>query len=287
MQSYTKKQNGELLGLSGFQTALQLLCKLEQEKIRRYKEEIKKMPQGVLYMNKHKNYIFFQCAVDGIRKSISNDEKLIYQLARKKYLQYKIKSFEQGFCYGNRKITLDNHGVDRRIRKMLTRYGDAGLDVMRITCSEEQYRWAHADYERNMYKPEERKYKTYSGIWVRSKSEQKIGNELELNGIPYRYEQLLDLYIGWMEGVEGGTIDEYRSYFPDFIILTATGELIIWEHLGRVDLKSYRIHNAEKICALRQGKGIKDEMFIMSFEKDFQDSEEVQRIISRRILPYM
>ena len=75
---------------------------------------------------------------------------------------------------------------------------------------------------------------------MRSKSERRIGNELELHGIPYRYEPGIQFDVSWMEGVNGAAQGKYKNYFPDFLILTATGEYIVWEHLGRADLAGYR-----------------------------------------------
>ena len=120
---------------------------------------------------------------------------------------------------------------------------------------------------------------------MRTKSEQKIGNELELNGIPYRYEQAISVYVLWMEGILGNNGKGYKTYYPDFTILTITGEQMIWEHLGRVDKEDYRMHNMEKICAYR--KSIRDEMLILTFESDLQDSGILQELIARRILQYM
>ena len=273
--------------LSTFQSTLAFVCELEKKKVKQYRAELQKLPEGALYINKSNGNTYFEYALNGCRRGATQDQELIYRLARKKYLQLKIQSYENHFCMSGRALKMNSNSIDIRIRKLLVRYGDAGLDVMRITCSKEQYQWAHADYKRNTMKEETRIYSTYSGVRVRSKSEQKIGNELELNGIPYRYEQLLSVYIGWMEGVIGGSIDNHKDYYPDFTIRTATGEYIIWEHLGRVDLADYRTRNAEKISAFRQGTGISDELFILSFEKDLQEAGALQQLIARRILPYM
>ncbi|MDO4870027.1 MAG: hypothetical protein Q4A65_07090 [Bacillota bacterium] len=263
------------------------ICTLEKKKVEQFKKELKALPEGTLYLNKTSGKSYYEHVIDGKRRPISKDLDQIYQLARKKYLELRLREYCESFTHNGKYLKLQGGNAATRIRKLLKRYGESGLDVMRITCSEKQYRWAHATFAQNPRNPEEKRYSTYSGIKVRSKSEQRIGNELELNGIPYRYEQLFRSYVGWMEGTLGGRGNGYKDYYPDFIIMTATGDTIIWEHLGRVDLEDYRAHNAEKICAYRQGEGIKDDMLILTFEKDFQDANYLRELIAQRVLPYV
>ena len=148
----------------------------------------------------------------------------------------------------------------------------------------EQYQWMHSFYPSNEMNPEELIYETYSGIKVRSKSERDIGNKLELYGIPYRYEQAMTLDTLWMDDEHGQALYSPKTYYPDFLIMTLSGQLIIWEHLGRVDLFSYRAHNMEKICAYR-GRGEFDSRhLILTFESDLQNLDAVDEIIKRQIL---
>lgn len=130
-------------------------------------------------------------------------------------------------------------------------------------------------------------FETFSGIKVRSKSEQVIGNALEVKGIPYRYEPEISMDLRWMEGVDWLVQGKYKTYYPDFVIMTADGSFIFWEHLGRVDLEEYRKHNMEKIAAYRQNGVCDDDHLILSFEKDMERPETVHTIIAKRILPYM
>ena len=138
-----------------------------------------------------------------------------------------------------------------------------------------------------MKNPEQLIYETYSGIKMRSKSEQSIGNALEVRGIPYRYEPEINLDMSWMEGVDWLTNGRYKTVYPDFVIRTADGKFIIWEHLGRVDLEEYRKHNMEKIAAYRQNGICDDDHLILTFEKDMERLETIQLIIAKRILPYV
>lgn len=120
---------------------------------------------------------------------------------------------------------------------------------------------------------------------MRSKSERDIGNRLELYGIPYRYEQAFTLDVLWMDNEYGEALYSPKTYYPDFTIMTIRGELIIWEHLGRVDLFRYRSHNMEKISAFRQGGVLDCRHMILTFENDLIKSEKLDEIIKHQILP--
>lgn len=145
----------------------------------------------------------------------------------------------------------------------------------------------HSDYFHNQQYKEQLIFETYSGIKVRSKSEQAIGNELELRGIPYRYEQGMEFDVSWMSEVSGTSLGKYKTYFPDFTILTGKGEYILWEHLGRVDLSGYRAHNMEKIAAYRHSGKYPDSRMILTFETDFKSLMTIARLIDDRILPHV
>ena len=272
---------------------LELLLLMNRKKIAAWEKELATMPNGNLHLDRFEGKTYFKRTIDGRRRGISQDEKLIYRLARKRYLQILLGDQQEVM----RRI----HDIsDPRFRaaslrkrkrsgveKLLERYGKAGLTILRITCSEKHYQWTVAQYRRNTQNPEELKFETYSGIKVRSKSEQSIGNSLEIQGIPYRYEMEIRVKADWMEGINGMDFSGYKNYYPDFVILTTTGEIIIWEHLGRADLEKYREHNMQKIAAYRQCGVCDDDHLILTFEIDMKKTETVERLIAKRVRPYM
>ena len=95
------------------------------------------------------------------------------------------------------------------------------------SMAEEAAKWMKEDYEKNPYYPEALTVRAPNGTMVRSKSEAIIMMLLEKYGIAYRYECRLD--------VSGYT------YYPDFTILhPITGEIIYWEHFGKMHDPEYR-----------------------------------------------
>ena len=274
---------------SEFQRSLELLFQMEERKAQSMRKELSKKPAGTLVLKKTYGKTYFVRNIEDRSVSISDDLELVYSLARKRYLALKLKEHEMQYRRhkDRHNVKTSPSPVTKRIRKLLESYKDARLDLMRITLTPQQYRWAHEDYRHDVIEEGVKTYKTYSGIEMRSKSERDIGNELELEGIPYHYGQLIVLDVSWLEAARGNVYDGNKAYYPDFVILTATGELIIWEHLGRLDLLNYRIRNAEKLSALRQGGYCSEEMLILTVERDLEDGNFIRNLIARRILPYM
>ncbi len=68
------------------------------------------------------------------------------------------------------------------------------------------------------------RYMTAKGDLVRSRAERKIANELYDRGISYLYEQSVSIHG--------------KRILPDFIIFL-NGKMIIWEHLGMLDIPEY------------------------------------------------
>lgn len=291
---------------------LALLLKMEKKKAEQREKEVVSFPDGRLHIRKQGGKVYFQRDLNGVRTGITRNQELVYQLARKRYVQLlqKERAEMMARCF----VSLHSSGAKIRpeelarsmaaarrtrrtgakkespLEKLLDFYGKAGLEILRITCSKQQYAWMKANYRRNESYAEQRTFETYSGIKVRSKSEQAIGNMLEVRGIPYRYEAEISLEVSWMDGVRGGTFGgggrQYKKYYPDFMILTATGEILIWEHLGMIHEESYRAHNMEKIAAYRQTGLCDDAHLILTYECDMVKPETLEIIFLQRVLPY-
>ena len=97
--------------------------------------------------------------------------------------------------------------------------------------------WEDMPYERLEREYENELY-SMLGRRFRSKSEVIIANALEMSGIPYRHEERLNLMVGGQIAV---------TRYPDFTILTPSGEEIYWEHFGKLADERYSENVAEKI----------------------------------------
>ena len=107
--------------------------------------------------------------------------------------------------------------------------------------SEELQNWMNESYEKNDKHPENLIHHTYSGNYVRSKSEALIDMFLHKNKIPFRYECALRM--------------NEVLLFPDFTIRhPKTGDTYYWEHFGMMDNPAYVKNVLSKLqCYISDG----------------------------------
>ena len=101
--------------------------------------------------------------------------------------------------------------------------------VKSFELTDEEYarQWLAHEYEGNGHTFGGSGFYSMGGTRVRSKSEVIIADALEAQGVPYRYEQALDV---------GG----YNPVYPDFTVLNRrTRKEYIWEHFGAMDDADY------------------------------------------------
>ena len=130
-----------------------------------------------------------------------------------------------------------------------------------------QLNWISSYYEKNPFRPENLKYRTKSGILVRSKSERIIADLLTKYGFLFRYEQKL---------VIGDNV-----YYPDFIIMLDDGRMVIWEHFGLMDNEEYYLKACEKIENYRKAGFATHTNLICTYEDDIRSEEILEGIICR------
>ena len=118
-------------------------------------------------------------------------------------------------------------------------------------------KWLDAKYYRAK-RSEGHIYETLNKDMVRSKSEVIIADRLFSAGIPYHYEQRLDL-----EDEHFNTI----KYYPDFTILNKrTREIYYWEHLGNLGDPDYCFKNLTKLEHYSDNGILLGKNLILTFE---------------------
>ena len=259
----------------------------EKRLLHELEKELSGMPEGRLSICRKGNSVFFTETRDGKRRGITRDLDRVYKLARKRYLQYVCERISlelrtTGKTSAGTSDRLDS--ISSRISSLLDNLSGAGLDISRITLTPKQYEWMHKEYLANSAYPEALQYTTNSGLVVRSKSERTIANRLTEFGLPFRYEQALELDVSSMQGLRGTRMGKYKTYYPDFIIMAPSGEMVIWEHLGLIDKPEYRESNYEKLFVYRHLGRVSEKRMITTFERDLAKISTIDDIIIRRIL---
>ena len=109
--------------------------------------------------------------------------------------------------------------------------------------------------EQNPY-PEQGKYETEQGEYVRSKSEKILADTFYKMKVPYRYEARLSL---------GPNCNAY----PDFTCLNVRKRrTIYWEHLGLLNVDAYASKNYEKLALYEKNGILLGDTLMISFETE-------------------
>ncbi|MCR5627156.1 MAG: hypothetical protein K6F99_07550 [Lachnospiraceae bacterium] len=119
--------------------------------------------------------------------------------------------------------------------------------------------------------PEQGKYETEAGEYVRSKSEKIIADTFKKMNIPYIYEPKIIL-------------DRNKTVFPDFACLNVRKrKTIIWEHLGLTDLPDYAVKNFAKLDIYeKNGYFVGDDIIISTETQEHPlDISTIKRKIER------
>lgn len=247
---------------------LEELIQRKRANARLMEQELGKKKCGSLYIKRRGGKVYFAEYKDGKQKWITKDKKHIYEVARFQYVKRKLEE--------TREIIEVLTDAEKKLKKKVKEHNVQNfadeypmLDERMITLSPEESSWC-SRYEVNPYKPESKRYRTAGGIGMRSKSERMIGNVLEEYGIPYRYEAEL--------------IIDGKAYYPDFTIMCSNGNIIIWEHLGMMDMEEYRMRALLKIIQYRRLGFKQTSNLICTWEEDLDDLDYIDDIIARYII---
>jgi len=204
------------------------------EQINSLHAQIKSLPEGKIICTPNGNtYKWYRS--DG-HKSVyipKSERNLAEQLAIKKYLQ----QLEEDYMQEKSAIDyyLRHHSLSTAEDMLINKPGYQELLSPYFKPQSKIIEgWITAPFEQNPKYPENKIHRTSSGNVVRSKSEALIDMVLYTNKIPFRYECALQL--------DGFTI------YPDFTIMhPKTGEIVYWEHFGRMDDSKYNRNIGDRI----------------------------------------
>lgn len=250
--------------------ATRIRNQLKQE-VDRLKQEQNSLPKGRLIIRRNRKWILFYKYMNGQQKGITKDKVLIYQLARRQYITLLIELLEEFIDDMNCDLSfLPFSKLIAEIDILFKRFERGNLDMDRITMTPNQYIWNSDRESKKPTRRDELIYPTTGRIYMRSKSEQMLGNLLERLHIPYRYESPVRI-----NGI---------TYHPDFIIMLPNDRLIIIEHAGRMDLENYDDSLVARLQAYDSiGLLIGRDVFF-SFERDTRDEAIAKEVLFQTIV---
>lgn len=209
-----------------------------------FEKELRTLPQGHLSVRSqgHQTYYYHNLWQNNRRKktflSLKSGEnrELIHQLQRRRFIEKSLSFLHCDLMVLKQAIQKFIPYDPAEIQRQLSpAYAGTSKDpFLWLPCEPDLQQWARAEYDRYMGYPEGLIHETSFGLKVRSKSEAMIAETLNLYGIPFHYEETLDLAS--------------RTYAPDFTIMHPfTYGLFYWEHLGKMDDPEYVLSNAQKL----------------------------------------
>ena len=168
---------GEVMIKNILENLIEVVC-LQRKKV---EEDLKYLPEGSLIVRSKNNRKYYSIYLSGKEKGITNNKELVAKLIKKSNalndLHY-LNSVDAALNFALSKIPAKNY---------------------KFPNSEE---WESANFETNPYKPDNLKYKTNHGEFVRSKSEKIIADALHSMSIPFRYEAVF--------------LVDNQTFYPDF-----------------------------------------------------------------------
>lgn len=224
-----------------------------------------------------------------VRKSIGRDKAAIHSLARKEYLRASMDALKSNIVLLDSAVKeLEDLGFESLLSKMTMAYrklpeecffsNEAGRAYNLSADNADRFRrhreWANEAYKKSDYMPEHRRFMTSGGFKVRSKSEQLIAEQLLSCGVPFRYEQVIN-------------IDGF-SYSADFTFRGRDMELFYWEHAGMMNDPRYVSSHYRKMNSFKSIGIVPWKNLIITYDIDGAvNIPMIKSIIENDVIPRM
>lgn len=275
---------------------LQVTAEILQDAIKWYqgmlgsmKQELALSEESHLHIRHKDDRYYFSCKGDrsNQEQSISDDPIRIQVLARRSILTTSIQAVEHRLKLLERmEGNAEEVRCHLKIKKQLDRFADAGIDLSRVLFTREQNEWMDELFTPNPYNRGSLTAQTTSGIWMRSKSEARIGSSLEEIGVPYRNDDLVKIIA------DGKGVPNRDSYFADFKVPNFLGGITVHEHFGAFQMDNYADNALQRLEDYRyftvveiEGRPVADNEFTWSFESDVSSEESRRKLIRKLLLP--
>ena len=239
-----------------------------------------KLPDGELVCAKNgKSYKWYKKQNGMYEYILKDNRKLAQKLALKKYYDMNIKDLQAELkaCKAYMQKTKQNKEY---VEKFLCNSEYEKLITCEIAPKNKQLvEWENAEFEGNRNFSDKLIVKGTNGKYLRSKSEAIIDRILFNAGIPFHYEEKLEL--------------GQFSFYPDFTIKHPdSGKIFYWEHFGMMDNPDYINSACSKIRIYCENGIIPSVNLILTYETKehplmIDDIEDiVKKYFYRYILTY-
>lgn len=242
---------------------LERILREEQKKLESNTQELQQLKGGRLIIRNKDGRTFFTEERNGKERGISRDIEKVEMLARKAYLLPEV-TYLQKKCKMLKGLIDTLNGIRPNERDRF-----AVPELKNIVYPEAVRKWL-MNAEENHYMTENLRYMTEAGIKVRSKSERTIADRITAYGLPYKYEKKIHL--------------DDEIFIPDFTVMKQDGTMVIWEHFGLMNNRTYEEKTVRKILAYQRNGYYTHTNLICTWEKDIESTDTIDEIIERYLL---
>lgn len=242
--------------------------------IKKAERDAAKLPEGRLRSSKGKRQRRFFRVIEKNDTSGSylraSEKELIMGLAQSDYRKQYLKVAKAELKVLEDEIKLLSAGGVEAVFDELPEYRKELVTPYYTSDQLYAAAWQAERFRTNIYRTEERKYKTRRGDMVRSKSEAIIADMLYELRIPYHYEKALRLSTG-----------EFR--YPDFTLLKVSERKDYYlEHFGLFDDAWYRSASLRKLNEYNANGIYTGKNLILTFETTDNplDIEGIRQMLS-------
>lgn len=248
-----------------------------------FQKELETLPSGSLYIQNSdsRRYYYYSFQKNGIwhrrmlKQKDAADAALSLQLKRRRFITSSLSVLGKNIAALNHALkNFTPYDPEKISSSLAPAYQDIREDQSFWLPKEPDPRqWAKASYRKSHGHPEHLIHETICGLMVRSKSEAMITDTLTQFGIPFRYEELLEI------GEE--------LFSPDFKILRLRDrKFFYWEHFGKMDDPEYAAKAAQKLISYKAAGIHTNHNLILTYEDTAHplSSREIYDTISGRLL---
>ncbi len=230
--------------------------------IERLEKSVRSKGDETLVLSKIRDHTrFYVRKQDNEKRYLGKEESAaIARLAQKKYEEELLKTANREKKKLRKCLALLSDNDDSNLNTVLSSMAPELVKYIKPDESTDDgyaRKWVEEKYYKAK-RAEGHLFKTLNKDLVRSKSEVIIADRLYSAGIPYRYEQRLDLQDEHLNSIR---------YYPDFTILNKrTREIFYWEHLGNLGDPEYCFKNLTKLEYYSDNSILLGKNLILTFE---------------------
>ncbi len=234
-----------------------------------FSDQLQYLPNGRLTRTKKNGESYYYKVLNGKRTYLGkgNSEEVL-DLQEKRFLEESLKRIRKNLAAGNAFLKKYQNIDEGSILKETPQAYQPIVGAAFFAGGKKNLdRWEKEPYQRSTAYPERLIHRTMRGDLVRSKSEVIIANTLFSKGIPYRYEELIQ-------------VGDYTVAADFHVAVKSRSRKRLWEHFGMIGDADYLEKCMLKIQTYIENGFLpwEDVIFTFDTKRGSIDAQTIERI---------